>query len=60
MGNIRELAWRVDEFLPDLVGKLNCGEEIANAKTEAHRNIKHSSVLKLLSIRESRLRESRE
>ncbi len=44
IGNVLELAWHIDEFLPDLGGKLNCGDEIANAKTEAHCDVKHSSV----------------
>jgi hypothetical protein len=33
-----ELARRVDEFLSDLVGKLDYGDEIAYTETEAHRD----------------------
>jgi hypothetical protein len=33
-----ELARRVNEFLSDLVGKLDCGDKIAYTKTEAHRD----------------------
>ena len=37
--NSLELTRRVDEVLPDLVGKLDYGDEVAYTKTEAHRDI---------------------
>jgi hypothetical protein len=39
------LARRVDEVLPDLVGKVDYRDEVAHAETEAHRDIKCSSVI---------------
>jgi hypothetical protein len=60
--NVLKLTRRIYEFLLDFVHKLNYCNEIANTKTKAHPEVKHSSVF---STREGRLgdrrtRESRE
>jgi hypothetical protein len=36
IGDILELARRGNKFPPDLVGKLDDGEEVAHAKSKAH------------------------
>jgi hypothetical protein len=43
--DVLELTWRIHEFLPDLVGQLDCRDEIANAKTKAHRDISSLVIL---------------
>lgn len=55
IGNVLELTWRIHEFFPDLVGKLDSCDKVANAKTKAHR-VKRSSVI---STRGGRLRDNR-
>jgi hypothetical protein len=57
IGNVLELTGRIHEFPPDLVGKLDCRDEIANAKTKGHRDVKHSSII---STRQRREGESKE
>jgi len=49
--NSLELARCVDEFFADLVGKLNYRDEVAYTETEAHRDIKHNSVISTLDGR---------
>jgi hypothetical protein len=51
IGYSLELTWRICEFFPDLVSKLNYREKITNAKAKAHRDAT------VLCIRESRLNE---
>jgi hypothetical protein len=52
--NSLKLARRVDEVLPDLIGKLDYGDEVAHTKTEAHRN----SSTALLLAHQKKVRES--
>ena len=37
IGDVLELARRTNKFPPDLVSKLDDGEEVADAKSKAHR-----------------------
>ena len=58
--NSLELAWRVDELLADLVGKLDYGDEVAYTKTEAHRDSSTALLLAYrIEVRESGMRKSR-
>jgi hypothetical protein len=34
--NILKLTWGINKFLPDLISKLDYGEEITNAEAKAH------------------------
>jgi hypothetical protein len=42
---ILKLARGINEFLSDLVGKLNCCDQVTNAITEAHVDIISTAVL---------------
>jgi hypothetical protein len=43
-GDCLELARSINELLPDVVCKLEDSDKVANAKTKAHRDVKHSVV----------------
>ena len=45
-GDCFELARSINELLPGVVCKLEDSDQVANAKTKAHRDVKHSSVVK--------------
>jgi hypothetical protein len=36
VGNVVQLARRADKFFPNLVGKLDNGDEVTDAEPEAH------------------------
>ena len=39
IGNVLELAGSIDKFLPNLVGKLDCGDEVAYTEAKAHLDV---------------------
>jgi hypothetical protein len=45
IGNILELAWSINKFLPNPVGKLDCREEVAYTEAKAHCDFERSTVI---------------
>jgi hypothetical protein len=40
-----ELIWSINESGSDLVGKLDCREEVAHTEAKAHRDLERSAVI---------------
>ena len=43
-----ELAWSVSKLSADLVGKLDSGDKVADAKTEAHSDLAPGTIIRTL------------
>jgi hypothetical protein len=45
IGNVLELIRSVDKFLPNLVGKLDRRNEVADTEAKAHRGLERNAVI---------------
>jgi len=50
IGNVLELVWSIDKFLPNLVGKLDDSDEVADAESKAHL-VFCFAILVMISVR---------